>query len=59
MEMMIETLHINYSIGEKVEELGSSHTVGGNVKYNDHLEKKSSAVSGQVKYISTTGPAHF
>lgn len=40
MEMMTETLHINYSIGEKVEELGSSHTVGGNVKYNDHLEKR-------------------
>lgn len=40
MEMMTETLHIGYSVGEKVEELGSSHTIGGNVKYNDHLEKR-------------------
>lgn len=40
MEMKTETLHIDYSVGEKVEELGSSHTIGGNVKYNDHLEKR-------------------
>lgn len=51
MEMMIETLHINYSIGEKVEELGSSHTVGGNVKYNDHLEKKFSSFRTSQIYI--------
>lgn len=57
---MAETLHIDYSVGEKVEELGSSHTIGGNVKYNDHLEKRVQQFQDKSNiYISTTGQAHF
>lgn len=39
MEIITETLHINHAIGKKVEKLDSSFTVGGNIKYNDPLEK--------------------